>query len=84
MTLTWSGTPATQTINAENSISQHFEPEARTPMTDEQRTMLAMWYGMSEAKVTAEFLANNLIRKFKINKNPAWILAVRYINEKRG
>jgi hypothetical protein len=83
VTLCWINRPERDTVNAENSISAHFPPTSETPMTEEHRTMLALWWGMS-GKATPEFLANNLIRKFNLEKGKAWILAVRYINEKRG
>lgn len=78
MTLTW-GLDQTS-----NDISQTHPAAATTPMTDEQRTMLTMWHGITDKKVTAADLAANLIRKFKLEKGKAWILACRFLNEKRG
>jgi hypothetical protein len=59
------------------------EPTYETPMTEEQRNMLTLWWNVS-GKATPEYLAGNLIRRFNLAKGKAWILAVRYINEKRG
>jgi hypothetical protein len=54
-----------------------------TIMTNDHRQMLSYWYGM-QPEMGVEGLANNMIRRFKVDKNAAWILAVRFINERRG
>jgi len=54
-----------------------------TPMTEQQHQMLSYWQGMKPDADTA-FLVDNLIRKFSMNKNTAWVLAVRFKNERRG
>jgi hypothetical protein len=54
-----------------------------TIMTADHRQMLAYWH-VNEPDAGVEWLANNMIRKFNLNKNTAWILATRFINERRG
>jgi hypothetical protein len=54
-----------------------------TIMTADHRQMLSYWYGM-QPEMGVEGLANNMIRRFKMSANTAWILAVRFINERRG
>jgi hypothetical protein len=53
-----------------------------TIMTASHRQMLAFWYGLL-SDMDVDRLANNMIRKFKMDKNAAWILATRFINERR-
>jgi len=55
----------------------------QTPMTNEHRIMLAMWCA-TQPQINAESLAGNLMRRFRMDKNTAWILAVRFNNERRG
>ncbi len=85
MTIVWGGgKPLKDAVNADNTISsQHFAPSAETPMTDEQRDMLSRWFSVS-GKGTPAMLAKNLMLKFNLEKGKAWILAVRFINERRG
>jgi len=77
MTLVWGGTPKN------DNACQHFVPTSETPMTNEQFTALSGWWSTS-GKATAAMLAGNLVKRFNLEKGKAWILAVRFINEKRG
>lgn len=54
-----------------------------TIMTADHRQMLSYWL-INTPGAKAEFLANNMIRRFKMDANTAWILATRFINERRG
>ena len=51
-----------------------------TIMTAEQRDMLRYWRRMLP-DMNVESLAENLIRRFHVTKNTAWILACRFNNE---
>jgi hypothetical protein len=73
MTMAWEGAPAEQSIPT---------PTFETEMTEEQRRMLSVWWSTS-GKATPDMLAGNLIRRFNLAKGKAWILAVRFVNEKR-
>jgi hypothetical protein len=54
-----------------------------TVMTADHRQMLSYWH-INQPTINAEALAGNLIRRFGLNKSTAWILAVRFINERRA
>lgn len=54
-----------------------------TIMTADHLAMLRYWH-VNQPTINAESLAGNLIRRFKMNANTAWILAVRFINERRA
>jgi|HubBroStandDraft_1064217.scaffolds.fasta_scaffold1603874_2 hypothetical protein len=54
-----------------------------TIMTEEHRQMLAYWQ-VNQPTINVESLAGHLIRRFNLNKNTAWVLAARFINERRA
>jgi hypothetical protein len=45
--------------------------------------MLTFWSVMDPA-MKASGLAANLVRKFKMTENEAWITAVRFLNDRRA
>jgi hypothetical protein len=62
--------------------SQTFKPVAVTVMTPEVRDSLDSYFAL-QSNIKAEALVTRLTTRYKMAPASAWILACRFLNEKR-
>lgn len=65
-----------------DASSQTFAPQAVTVMPPDVRDSLSMWHAQ-QSNIKAEALVTRLITRYKLAPAAAWILACRFLNEKR-
>lgn len=65
-----------------SASSQTFPPVAVTVMTTDHRDALSTWCAL-QPTIAADGLASRLIKRFSMPKGSAWILACRFLNERR-